>query len=168
MKKTFSRLMFTFCMLLTMVQMQAQDNSDYKTAIGLRFGYPSTLSVKQFFGEKVAVEAFVGYRGYVYYHWINAGGMIQMHKSIPAVDGLKWYWGGGASAYFWTYDNSYFYNKTYSNTSIGILGCVGLDYKVKAFPVNISLDWAPTFFLNGYGDRFGYDYGAVSLRYVIK
>ena len=168
MKTTIYRLSLTVCMLLAIVQMYAQDKTDYKTAIGLRFGYPSTLSVKQFLGEKVAVEAFVGYRGYLYYHWINAGGMVQMHNAISSVDGLKWYWGAGASAYFWTYDNTYFYNKTYSSTSIGILGCLGLDYKVKSFPVNVSLDWVPTFFLNGYDNGFRATYGAVSLRYVLK
>ena len=77
-----------------------------------------------------------------------------------------WYFGGGAAAYFWHYDAGFVDPGT--NTSLAILGTLGLDYKFSTAPVNLSIDWVPTFFVNGYGDRFGAGYGALSARYTLK
>lgn len=162
MKKIF------FAAALLMAVAVAANAQSYKSAIGARLGYPFSASFKTFINEKGAIEAFAGYRGWTYYHWLNVGATYQHHSSLADVtEGLSWYAGGGASAFFWSFDDG-FANDGAGNTSIGILGVVGLDYKFADAPVNISVDWMPSFFVNGYGSGFGGGYGALAVRYVFK
>ena len=141
-------------------------SQDYNSAIGLRLGYPTSVSYKKFISEKGAIEAFAGFRSYSLYNWFNVGGLYEHHGALPSIaDGLSWYFGGGASVFFWSYDDGFVGD---GSTSVGILGTLGLDYKFEDAPINISVDWLPIFFLNGYGDSFGGRYGALSVRYVLN
>lgn len=160
------KLIFTLTVALCCA-FAVQAQSTYKTAIGLRFGYPLSVSLKHFISDPGAIEIYAGFRNYSGYGWFNVGGLYQHHNSISGVDGLQWYVGGGASVYFWTFDRGFF-NDNASNTSIGISGCLGLDYKFAEAPFNLSVDWVPTFFVNGYGNGFGAGYGALAARYVLK
>lgn len=144
----------------------AAQAQNYTSAIGLRLGYPLSISYKHFLNENGAIEVFGGFRSYSGYGWFNVGGLYQYHKPIEGVDGLNWYFGGGASIFFWNYDNDFL--DAGSSTSIGILGNLGLDYKFENAPINVSVDWVPTFFVNGYGSGFGGGYGALAVRYVLK
>ena len=141
---------------------QAQD---YKSAIGLRFGSPSSISYKTFISEKAAFEGVVGFRSYSAYSWVNIGAYYQVHNEISSVSGLKWYYGAGANLYFWSYDTGFAGD---GSTSIGISGVLGLDYKFDEIPLNLSVDWIPTFFVNGYGSGFGGGYGALAARYTLN
>jgi hypothetical protein len=138
---------------------------EYKSAIGLRLGYPFSVSFKQFINEKGAFEAFLGARRWRSYGWTNIGLLYQHHTAIPDVEGLKWYYGGGASLFFWSYDDGFDGD---GNLSIGILGTLGLDYKFKDYPINLSVDWMPLISLNGYDSGFRGGYGALSARYTIN
>ena len=159
------KLIFTFVLLVACCfAAQAQD---YKTAVGLRFGYPTSITLKHFISEQGALEGIIGFRGYSGYSWVNIGGLYEHHNAFPDVEGLRWYYGGGASLFFWNFDNG-FANDGASNTSIGIMGALGLDYKFANAPVNLSLDWLPTFFVNGYGNGFGAGYTGLSARYTFK
>jgi hypothetical protein len=140
---------------------QAQD---YKTAIGLRLGYPLSASYKTFLSDRGAFEGVLGFRGYAGYSWINIGAYYQLHNDIPSVKNLRWYYGAGANIYFWSYDAGFAGG---SSTSIGISGVLGLDYKFEDIPLNVSVDWIPTYFLNGYGSGFGGGYGGLAVRYVL-
>jgi hypothetical protein len=142
----------------------AHSQKAYNSAIGLRLGYPVSVSYKHFISDPGAIEVFAGFRNYSGYGWFNVGAAYQHHFPISGVDGLNWYAGGGASAFFWNFD----IDNDESNLSIGVLGVVGLDYKFDSAPVNISVDWMPIFFANGYGNGFGGGYGALSVRYVLK
>ncbi|MFZ1257293.1 MAG: hypothetical protein WAR77_13120, partial [Saprospiraceae bacterium] len=62
----------------------------------------------------------------------------------------------------------YYPNNDFSSSSFGLSGCLGLDYKFADYPINLSADWIPTFFINGFGDGFGAGYGALAVRYVFK
>jgi hypothetical protein len=160
------KLIFT-CTLVLCCIFAAQAQSTYKSAIGLRFGYPLSVSYKHFISEPGAIEIFAGFRNYSFYNWFNVGGIYEHHKAIPNVEGLQWYFGGGASVYFWSFDNGFF-NDGASNTSIGVMGALGLDYKFANAPFQLSVDWLPTFFVNGYGNGFGGGYGALAARYTLK
>lgn len=140
-------------------------SQDYTSAIGLRLGYPTSITYKHFISDQGAIEAFAGFRSYSFYNWFNIGATYQHHMPISGVDGLNWFAGGGLSAFFWNYDDNFVGD---GSTSIGILGALGLDYKFDSAPINVSLDWLPIFFVNGYGSGFGGGYGALSVRYVIK
>lgn len=159
-----------FCVSIAFTSLQGQD---YQKAIGLRFGYPVSLSYKMFLGgSNNAVEAFINYRSQKVfsYGWtrVGLGAGYQVHNPITSVDGLQWYYGGGASLYFWSYDDGFADFDDEANLSFGIQGYLGLDYKFADAPVNISLDWVPTFFINGYGSGFGADNGALAVRYTFE
>ena len=78
--------------------------------------------------------------------------------------------GGGASAWIWTYDNDYNFGADYNNFNLGIMGCLGLDYKFADFPINLSVDWVPTFVVGEsyYCRGFGVGYGALAARYTFR
>lgn len=137
---------------------------DYNSAIGLRFGSPTSLSYKKFVSNHGAFEGVVGYRGYSGYSWINIGAYYQHHNDIATIPNLRWYYGAGANIYFWNWDGLSLGN----STSFGISGVLGLDYKVEEIPINVSVDWIPTFFVNGYGNGFGAGYGGLSIRYTLN
>ncbi|GJM36092.1 MAG: hypothetical protein DHS20C18_50930 [Saprospiraceae bacterium] len=141
---------------------------NYQTALGARLGYPLAISFKHFLNENSAIEAYVGTRWYSTYRWTNISGAYLYHKPIAGLDGLQWYVGGGASAYFWGFKNTFPGAERYNNTTIGIQGYLGLDYKFDDVPINISLDWVPTYFFNGFGNGFGAGYGSLAVRYVLK
>jgi len=157
--------------LFSFVQMQAQD---YQSAIGLRMGSPVSVSYKTFLSETNALEAFVSFRsntisrslGGHKWSYIGIGAAYQVHAplEIQGLDGLYWYYGAGGSIYFWNYNDAFF--DDYGNMSLGIQGYLGLDYKFDGAPINMSVDWVPSFFINGYITGFGANYGAFSVRYT--
>lgn len=157
--KLFTVLAFVFMFAL------ASNAQDYKSAIGLRLGSPLSVSYKTFISEKGAFEGVVGFRGYTGYSWINIGAYYQHHNPIGSVPGLSWYYGAGANVYFWSWDNS-FVGDNSTSTTFGISGVLGLDYKFADIPLNLSADWIPTFFINGYGNGFSGGYGALAARYT--
>jgi hypothetical protein len=148
------------------ISSQAQD---YKSAIGLRLGVPLSVSYKTFINEKAALEFVVGYRNTTYWNYFSIGAYYQHHMPIQSVDGLSWYVGGGASAHFWSYDDVYYANTDYGTTTFGISGCIGLDYKFAEIPLNLSVDWIPTFYISSdIYDGFRGGEGALAVRYTLN
>jgi len=148
-------LLFSMLFILAVSsQLKAQD---YKSAIGLRLGYPFGVTFKHFLNETSAIDLFAGTR----YSGFTFGGNYEIHKALPDVAGLKWYIGGGALITFYDYQG-------YGSSNFGIDGVIGLDYTFADAPFNLSLDFQPTFL-------FGEDYyggfeifGGVSARYILK
>lgn len=135
----------------------AQSNvgsSDYKTALGVKF-YPGAISLKHFVSDKTALEGIA-------YFW-NRGsritGLYEIHGDLENAGGLKWYIGPGVHVGF--YSNKYYAGGTY----IGLDGVIGLDYKIKSAPINLSLDWQPSFEF-GDGAGFSGNWGGLAIRYV--
>ncbi len=165
MKKLLFALAVVICCVFT-----AQGQSTYKTSVGLRFGYPLSVSLKHFLNEKNALEGFIGYRRWsVYASDFRVGGLFLVHNPITSVEGLQWYYGGGATAIFWNYDDLFYANDDYGSLNVGIMGEIGLDYKFAGLPLNLSVDWVPTFVIGrGAYDGFRADAGALSARYTLK
>ena len=65
--------------------------------------------------------------------------MYQHHSPITSVEGLQWYVGGGAGVWLWTYNKDYNFGADYGNFNIGVMGCLGLDYKFADLPLNLVL-----------------------------
>ena len=81
-----------------------------------------------------------------------------IHGPINGAAGLQWYIGPGAHIGF--------YNTKYGDDSfIGVDGVIGLDYKFRGAPINISLDWQPSF---EFGDNRGFvsSWGGLGIRYT--
>jgi hypothetical protein len=142
---------------------QAQD---YNSAVGLRFGYPLSVTYKTFLNETAAVEAYAGFRSYTGYTQFRVNAAYQIHNEIESVERLKWYYGGGAGLAFYSFDNSV----SDGGMSISISGYLGLEYTLEGTPVSFSVDWVPTFFIGGYSgiDSFGAGNGALAVRYVLN
>lgn len=146
---------------------QAQEESQgYRSALGLRLGYPLSVSYKTFISNQGAIEVYAGFRGYDFYNFFNVGGLYQHHFNIPDLAGLRWYIGGGAAAYFYNFDDGFADDA--DGFGIGISPNVGLDYKFANAPINLSLDWLPVYFLSGYGDGFAAGYGGLAVRYTLR
>ena len=149
----------------------AQDGAQY---IGLRLGAPSSLSYKYFSSENNAFEVTAGTygsrRGFTStngFRWYSVSAAYLLHKDLEQIENLKWYYGGGASAQYWTWNDT-FYQDQYSGTSFGVQGYIGLEYNFENIPLNLTLDWVPTVFINGFNSGFGAGFGSLAVRYVIS
>jgi hypothetical protein len=161
--KTKLTLLLLCGMFFTNLKMNAQS---YNSAVGLRFGYPTSVSYKKFLNDSKAIEAYAGLRSWSGYSYVSLNAALQFHKPIESVQNLSWYWGAGAGAYIWSFDSG-FPGADDGSFGLALQGYLGLDYKISSAPVNLSLDWVPSFFLTGYGNGFGGGYGGLSARYVL-
>ena len=138
----------------------------YRNAIGIRFAWDAGLTFKHFMNESAAFEIIASRRGYVDFSYTRLTGLYLIHNPIKSVEGLQWYYGGGASILF--YSGSYYdTHSSDSKTILGLMGALGLDYKFKDVPIALSVDWLPGFFFaSGNGTGFAGDYGALAARYT--
>jgi hypothetical protein len=179
MKKIFSLFILFAAMAVAHVQAQQQD-----WAVGLRFGDPSGLNGKKYFGNGTAFDLTVGSSGNFYggrsrgyrdgyrgagialmgnYVWQKEVGFIEL-------DGLEWYYGVGGQLSFrryFAYDRSRAsYYDYQTNVAIGATGLVGLEYFIPDTPISIFgdigiyLEIVPApFWINlpvGIGGRFNF------------
>jgi hypothetical protein len=161
MKKCSLLILVIGCSILSLTNSLAQN---YKTAVGARIGYPLTLSGKYFINESIALEGNLGLRSFSGYRWVSLSAAGLKHKPLDVLDGLNWYYGAGLSVYFWRFETV----STFSSSSLGLQGYVGLDYTFKKTPINITLDWTPTFFINGYTSGLGTRFGGLGIRYTLN
>ena len=138
----------------------------YTSAVGLRFGYPLSLSYKTFVNDRAAVEGYIGLRGYSRYRAVSLNAAYLIHTDFPDAKGLQWYYGGGAGVQFWSYDDFG------GSTTLGLSGYLGLEYVFPTTPVSISLDWRPTLYLGrnriSSFNNFGVAYGGLGVRYILN
>lgn len=130
-------------------------SQNYTTALGVKF-YPGAISIKHFVNNTTALEGL----GYFWDKGFRITGLYEIHGNINGAPGLKWYIGPGAHVGFYN-------NKYGGGTSIGVDGVLGLDYKINSAPINLSLDWQPSFeFGNKYGNGFSGNWGGFAIRYT--
>ena len=160
---------YTLTFLLALLFSLGLSAQDYKSAVGVRLGYPFSLSYKTFISEASALEGYVGFRWYgAGTSWVSVNGAYQIHKDLGLEDleGLQWYYGFGAGAQFWSYDF-----EDSGSTTFSLSGYLGLQYTFPESPISITFDWVPTIFIGDtyYGgfNTFGGRYGAVAVRYVL-
>ncbi len=150
-------LLTLIVLLHTAAQAQTSTNStSYKTALGLKIWDGGGISLKHFFTENHAGE-FIGHfwsRGF------RLTGLYEIHGDISGAPGLKWYIGPGAHLGF--YNNKYYSGGTF----VGIDGVLGLDYKFRGAPINLSLDWQPSFEFGTGAPGFWGNWGGLGIRYT--
>lgn len=133
----FLLLVFAF-----VLQTKAQSvGSDYRTAVGVKV-YPGAITLKHFTREHVALEGLLSFWRYGF----RFTGLYEYHDDINGAPGLKWYIGPGAHLGFY---NDRWANRLLADEDdrldLGVDGVIGLDYKINGAPLNISLDWQPSF-----------------------
>lgn len=154
MKKVFL-LLIAFAFSVAVLHAQSMGRS-YKTALGLKVWDGVGVTFKTFTTPKNAVEVI----GYFYKHGTRLTGLYEFHNQIAGAPGLKWYVGPGAHVGFYDY-------KGYNGDRVvaGIDGVLGLDLKINKAPINLSLDWQPSF---EFGDNRGFvgSWGGLGIRYT--
>lgn len=128
----------------------------YTKAIGVRAGETSGLTYKHFFTD---IEAFEGILG-IWPNAIGLTGLYEKHVPFGNVDGLNWYFGGGAHLsigtgklyYFQREGNRYYsYRRSYPGLAVGLDGLIGAEYKIPKAPLAISFDIKPFIEVNNGG-----------------
>ncbi len=128
--------------------------TSYKTALGVKVWDGGRISLKHFTTPTAALE----FIGYFYKEGTRITGLYEIHGPISGAPGLKWYIGPGAHIGF--------YDKRYGDRAFaGVDGVLGLDYKINRAPINISIDWQPSF---EFGANRGFvgSWGGLGVRYT--
>lgn len=157
MKKVFLATIICIVALNTKAQ---NTSSSYQTALGIKF-YPGAVSLKSFIAPNKALEGL----GYFYSDGFRLTGLYEIHGNIEGAEGLKWYVGPGAHIAVWNDTWKKENPDRNSGVAIGIDGVLGLDYKFKGAPINMSLDWQPSFNFVGY-NYFEGGWGGLAVRYT--
>lgn len=152
------KLFFALALLLTTTLIS--NAQDYSTGIGFRGGIYNGITVKHFINSENALEGILSTR----WSGFNVTGLYEIHNNTFDTPGLKWYYGAGG--HLGTYDGN---NKRYDDGDnhlvIGIDGIIGIEYSFAEAPINLGLDWKPTFDLIGGPDFWG-DELALSIRFI--
>ena len=134
--------------------------SSYSTALGVKF-YPAGITLKHFSQPNRALEGI----GYFWEDGFRFTGLYEIHGDFNGAPGLKWYVGPGAHIQFWNDKWRDRYPDRDRGVAIGIDGVLGLDYKINGAPINLSLDWQPSFNFVGY-TYFEGGWGGFAVRYT--
>ncbi|MEO8711673.1 MAG: hypothetical protein ABI405_06085 [Parafilimonas sp.] len=159
MQKLIIVLSFVFIAASLSAQ-KADVNSDYKTAVGIKY-YPAAITVKSFIKQNTAIEGLASFWNY----GTRFTALYEIYHDINDIDGLKWYVGPGAHLGFWNNKWKDEYPTRDGGVQFGVDGIIGLDYKIKNAPVDVSLDWQPSFTFIGY-NYFEGGWGGIGIRYA--
>lgn len=157
------KILFIVCIIIITTTVHAQKmamGSSYKTAIGVKV-YPGAISAKTFIKDDVALEGLL----YFWNYGTRITGLYEIHGNINGVDGLKYYLGPGAHLGFWNNSWKDHYPGRSDGVMFGVDGVIGLDYKITGAPINVSLDWQPSFNFVGY-NYFEGGWGGLGVRYA--
>lgn len=134
----------------------------FQTAIGVRIGEPSGITVLHYMSPQNALEGILGIGS----NWFTITGLYEFHSQF-STPGLGWFVGGGA--HVGALDRQYYYNDRYYGSGgfiLGVDGILGLDYTIPGAPLNLSLDWKPDITLASFSGVYAGEFG-LSVRYTI-
>ena len=115
--------------------------TDYRNAIGGRFGIANGITFKHFMNNNNALDFIVNFRSKKnVYSTFRVIGLYEVHLPINNAPGLKWYYGGGGGIGVYDYKGD---GNNDSEVAVSLDGVLGLDYKFNGAPINVSLDWKP-------------------------
>jgi hypothetical protein len=149
------KLIFTLIAGIALFTMSTTDvkAQEYKNAIGGRFGNANGISFKTGLNKNAMLELIGNFRSKSGYKYVQITGLYEVYNPIGGAPGLNWYYGAGASigsVKVKGYDGDIY---------LGLNGVLGLDYKFKGAPINLSLDWIPTLQLTPDTDFYSGDIG---------
>jgi hypothetical protein len=154
MKNTFIVFLFLCIAGLAQAQSKTINSSTYKTALGVKVWDGGGITFKHFLEANKAVELI----GYFWSRGSRITGLYEIHGPISGATGLQWYIGPGVHLGFYNTKNG-------DGVFAGLDGVLGLDYKFKGAPINMSLDWQPSF---EFGNNRGFygNWGGLGIRYT--
>lgn len=144
--------------------LQSASAQSYNTGLGLRFGGLSNgITVKHFVNQKAALEGILslGNKSFI------LTGLYEWHAPVDQSKQFLVYYGLGGHLGFFQDGGGYYYNnkRLYTQTTVaGVDGILGLDYKFRNAPINISMDVKP--FVDFFNGNYVYFDGGLSLRYT--
>lgn len=149
------RKLFAVLILLSIATTaSAQKGPSYRTALGVKVWDGGGISFKHFLHDNKALELI----GYFWNQGSRITGLYEIHGPISGASGLQWYIGPGAHVGFYNSRNG-------DGAFIGVDGVLGLDYKFNGAPINISLDWQPSFEFGSNRGFYG-SWGGLGVRYT--
>lgn len=186
------KLFLIVSLVVTSITLSLGQN--YRTGLGLRAAFEERESgagftFKTFNSSSAAFEGIIRTD---FENWVAFTGLFELHKPVPDVDRLNWYYGfgGGLSVNTWNNEpvdqnndgkinnldlvdtngdritDSYEYKRG-TGLGIGLDGIIGLEYTVTEIPFAFSFDWKPYFsIINNTGLHVGI-FG-LSVRYTLK
>lgn len=154
MKSLLIALISFFIFVSANAQSKSTNSSSYRTALGVKVWDGGGISFKHFVNGNNALELI----GYFWNRGTRITGLYEIHGPISGATGLQWYIGPGAHIGFYNSKNG-------DGAFAGIDGVLGLDYKFRGAPINMSLDWQPSF---EFGDGRGFygNWGGLGIRYT--
>jgi hypothetical protein len=158
MKKCTPFLLLFLCAAVSSVAQGP--GATYRTAIGLKL-YSTGVTVKHFVGRRTALEGI----GVMESDGFRLTGLFEWYTPIAAVDGMGWYIGPGLHTGLRSGSRKDAHPGTTRYVDGGIDGVFGFDYKIGKLPLNLSLDWQPSW--NLVRERiFEARRGGLGLRYT--
>ena len=158
MRKIILSILTLFIFFSVQAQSKSAKSTSYKTALGVKVWDGGGITFKHFFSADKAGELI----GYFWNRGTRITGLYEIHGNFSDAAGLRWYIGPGAHVGFYDY---YKGNYRVDGTYIGVDGVLGLDYKFNTAPINISLDWQPSFEFGNYVG-FNGNWGGLGIRYT--
>ncbi len=131
----------------------------YRSAIGVKM-FPGAISFKKFTQNNKAFEAI----GYITLDGLSLSLLKEFYAPVNDVDQLTWFYGYGGHLGIWSDE----FKRTNlgtsnSNIAVGFDGIIGLDYKIKNAPINLSFDWQPSFSII---QAYFKNQGGIGVRYT--
>lgn len=143
---------FIFFILCGLHSLLAQD---YRTAIGLRFGGTSGITIKHNYSAMGAYEGIIGF----FNHGFSLTGLVERHPQAFHAEGLHWYFGVGTHLAFYNNNESFegfgrnIDKRNEGDIGLGIDGILGLEYKFPPkVPLALSIGIKPFIEINSDGD----------------
>ena len=134
--------------------------SAYTKALGVKL-YPGAISYKQFYRPNKAVEGI----GFISLDGFQLTILNEKYTSFENTENLSWYIGYGGHMAIWNEEWKKSNSAHKAGIAIGIDGMLGLDYKINGTPLNVSVDWQPSFNFVG-GSYFESGWGGIGVRYT--
>ena len=139
-----------------------QYTSPYKKAIGIKLN-PGALSYRSFYTRNKAVEAI----GFISLDGFQLTIINEKYTPFANAENLTWYIGYGGHFNLWSERYKLNNPSKSAGVAVGVDGMLGLDYKLKNTPINLSVDIQPAFNFVG-ASYFDLGWGGIGIRYTIK
>lgn len=146
--------------------------AQYKTAVGIRLGGTTGVTIKHFYGASHAFEGIVGSFG----NGFSFTGLLQKYHTVYNTPGLSVYYGGGM--HLAIYDgrssrHSYIGHEVeyYDRNDFGLAvnGVMGLEYRLpEQVPLVVSLDVKPFLEFGSGGYLAGGMDPSIGIKFIIR